>query len=153
MAGVGGLGIGVVSRVLTEAAAAAFPEVDTYHKKGLAQRGGGVFCEMVMHDGERIRTPLIADGCADLILGLEGAEGVRACAKGSTDRTAAVINAAMLPTTTVLMGQAHMPDDIAGDTADAPEARRSAARSTLPARVRTSLGDRIFANISMLGAA
>src|SRR5262249_48265518 len=36
MAGVGGMGIGVASRILTEAAAAAFPEVDTYHKKGLA---------------------------------------------------------------------------------------------------------------------
>jgi indolepyruvate ferredoxin oxidoreductase len=152
MAGVGGLGIGVVSRVLTEAAAAAFPEVDTYHKKGLAQRGGGVFCEMVMHDGARVRTPLIANGGADLILGLEGAEGLRACAKAAPDRATAVINAATLPTTTVLMGQASLPKDIARDAR--PYLRADGLFTVdFATACEQELGDRIFANISMLGAA
>jgi len=98
--GVGGMGIGVVSRILTGAAASQFAEVDIYHKKGLAQRGGGVFCDLVMHDGGRVRSALIPDGQADLVIGLEAIEGVRALSKASPERTAAVINTAIRPTTT-----------------------------------------------------
>jgi indolepyruvate ferredoxin oxidoreductase len=152
MGGVGGLGIGVVSRVLTEAAASAFAEVDTYHKKGLAQRGGGVFCDMVMHDGARVRSPLIPDGHADLILGLEATEGVRALAKASPERTVAVINTSVRPTTTVLTGQASAPDDIVGM---AKERMRPDGLLALDfaAACAEHLGDQIYANISMLGAA
>ncbi len=152
MGGVGGLGIGVVSRVLTEAAASAFPEVDTYHKKGLAQRGGGVFCDMVMHDGARVRSALIPDGEADLVLGLEAIEGVRALAKASPERTVAVLNTAVRPTTTVLMGTASAPDDV---VAMARERVRPGGLLALDfaTACEEELGDRIYANIAMLGAA
>ena len=152
MGGVGGLGIGVVSRILTEAAAQAFQEVDTYHKKGLAQRGGGVFCDMVMHDGARVRTPLIQDGHADLVLGLEAIEGLRALSKASPDRSAAVINIATRPTTTMLMGEASAPDDI---TALARERTRDGGLLALDfaAACEEALGDHIYANVSLLGAA
>jgi indolepyruvate ferredoxin oxidoreductase len=152
MGGVGGLGIGVVSRVLTEAAASAFPEVDTYHKKGLAQRGGGVFCDMVMHDGARVRSPLIPDGHADLVLGLEAIEGIRALGKASPDHTVAVINTAVRPTTTVLMGQAAPPDDIVGMARERTRPGGLLALDFATA-CEEQLGDRIYANISMLGAA
>ena len=152
MGGVGGLGIGVVSRILTEAAAQAFQEVDTYHKKGLAQRGGGVFCDMVMHDGARVRTPLIQDGRADLILGLEGIEGLRAMSKASPGRSAAVINIATRPTTTMLMGETSAPDDIA---ALARERTRDGGLLALDfaSACESALGDRIYANVALLGAA
>jgi indolepyruvate ferredoxin oxidoreductase len=152
MAGVGGMGIGVASRILTEAAAAAFPEVDTYHKKGLAQRGGGVFCDMVMHDGHRIRSPLIADGGADLVLGLEAIEGLRAMQKASPERTAAVVNTAARPTTTILMGADRAPDALVD------RARQSVRPDGLLAvdfasACEEALGDRIYANVALLGAA
>ena len=152
MGGVGGLGIGVVSRVLTEAAASAFAEVDTYHKKGLAQRGGGVFCDMVMHDGARVRSALIPDGDADLVLGLEGIEGIRALGKASPERTVAVLNTSIRPTTTILMGTASAPDDVV-----AMAHERTRPDGLLAVDFATAceeqLGDRIYANISMLGAA
>ena len=152
MGGVGGLGIGVVSRVLTEAAADVFPEVDTYHKKGLAQRGGGVFCDMVMHDGGRVRSPLIPDGHADLVLGLEGIEGIRSLIKASPEHSVAVINMSVLPTTTMLMGAARAPDDL---VAMARERVRPGGLLAIDfaAACTEHLGDQIYANISMLGAA
>ena len=152
MGGVGGLGIGVVSRVLTEAAASAFAEVDTYHKKGLAQRGGGVFCDMVMHDGRRIRSPLIPDGRADLVLGLEAIEGLRALSKASPEHTVAVINTSVRPTTTVLMGHASPPDDIVGMARERTRPDGLLALDFATA-CEEHLGDRIYANIAMLGAA
>ncbi len=124
MGGVGGMGIGVVSRILTDAAAGEFAEVDVYQKKGLAQRGGGVFCDMVMHDGDRVRSALIPDGHADLVIGLEAIEGVRALAKASPERTAAVINTAIRPTTTVLMGSGPPAGRHRRDGARADAARR-----------------------------
>jgi indolepyruvate ferredoxin oxidoreductase len=150
--GVGGLGIGVVSRILTEAAAQTFAEVDTYHKKGLAQRGGGVFCHMVMHDGRRVRTPLIPDGGADLVLGLEAIEGLRALSKASSERSAAVINTATRPTTTMLMGTADAPDDIEGLSRTRTRTDGVLALD-FAAACEQALGDRIYANVALLGAA
>ena len=37
------MGIGVAGRILIEAAAGEWPAVEVFHRKGLAQRGGGVF--------------------------------------------------------------------------------------------------------------
>jgi indolepyruvate ferredoxin oxidoreductase len=65
LAGVGGMGIGVVGRILIEAAADEWPAVEVYHRKGLAQRGGGVFSHVTMHDGAMPRSAEIPEGCAD----------------------------------------------------------------------------------------
>lgn len=150
--GVGGLGIGVVSRILIEAGAAVFHQVDTYHKKGLAQRGGGVYCDMVMHDGTRVRSPLIPDGHADLVLGLEAIEGLRALSKADPARTVAVINHATLPTTTMLMGTASAPPDIAAQAALRTRDDGLVAIDFASA-CEEALGDRIYANVALLGAA
>ena len=62
LAGVGGMGIGVVGRILIEAAAAEWPAVEVFHRKGLAQRGGGVFSHVTMHDGAMPRAAEITEG-------------------------------------------------------------------------------------------
>jgi indolepyruvate ferredoxin oxidoreductase len=107
---------------------------------------------MVMHDGARIRSALIPEGHADLVLGLEAIEGIRALAKASPERTVAVINTSIRATTTVLMGDASPPEDVV-----AMARERTRPDGLLAIDFATAcekhLGDRIYANISMLGAA
>ena len=43
LAGVGGMGIGVAGRILIEAAAGEWPEVEVFHRKGMAQRSHDYF--------------------------------------------------------------------------------------------------------------
>src|SRR5581483_8591677 len=103
VAGVGGMGVGVVARVLTEAANRAFPAVEGYQKKGLAQRGGAVHADLVAHDGRMTRPGVIARGEMDLVLGLDLIEGLRALDLADRERTVAVLDTSARPTTTQLM--------------------------------------------------
>lgn len=152
LAGVGGMGIGVVARILTESAAMAWGGVDVFHKKGMAQRGGGVFSHIVLHDGSAPHSPMLPLGEADLVLGLDGLEGARALAYASPDRTAAVLSTEVRPTATMLMGRDQSPDDIV--ERGLRETRPDGLLATdFAAACQTVLGERIYANVAMLGAA
>jgi indolepyruvate ferredoxin oxidoreductase len=152
LAGVGGMGIGVVARILTEAAARAWPGVDVFHKKGMAQRGGGVFSHIVLHDGSRPHSPMVPLGEADLVLGLDGLEGARALAYASPDRTAAVLSTEVRSTATMLMGREQSPDDVV--ERGLRETRPDGLLATdFAAACHAVLGERIYANVAMLGAA
>jgi indolepyruvate ferredoxin oxidoreductase len=152
LAGVGGMGIGVVGRILIEAAAADWPAVEVFHRKGLAQRGGGVFSHVTMHDGETPRAAEIADGAADLILGLEPLEAARAMRLASPDRTAAAIDTHKRPTTMVLTGAAQYPDDLV-ERANAETRPGGLVATDVTAAARRALGDARYANVALLGAA
>lgn len=152
LAGVGGMGIGVVARILTESAARAWGGVDVYHKKGMAQRGGGVFSHIVLHDGSAPHSPMLPLGEADLVMGLDGLEGARALAYASPDRTAAVLSTDVQPTATMLMGREQSPDDII--ERGLRETRPDGLLATdFAAACQAVLGERIYANVAMLGAA
>jgi indolepyruvate ferredoxin oxidoreductase len=152
LAGVGGMGIGVVARILTEAAARAWAGVDVYHKKGMAQRGGGVFSHIVLHDGSLPHSPMLPLGGADLVMGLDGLEGARALAYASPDRTAAVLSTDVQPTATMLMGRDQSPEDVI--ERGLRETRPDGLLATdFAAACHTVLGERIYANVAMLGAA
>ena len=150
--GVGGMGIGIAGRILIEAAAAEWPAVEVYHRKGLAQRGGGVFSHVTMHDGEAPRTAEIPEGAADLILGLEPLEAARALRLASPDRTAAAVDTHRRPTTTVLTGAAGYPDDLV-ERANAETRPGGLVATDFTAAARGALGDARCANVAVLGAA
>ena len=152
LAGVGGMGIGIAGRILIEAAAAEWPAVEVYHRKGLAQRGGGVFSHVTMHDGEAPRTAEIPEGAADLILGLEPLEAARALRLASPDRTAAAVDTHRRPTTTVLTGAARYPDDLV-ERANAETRPGGLVATDFTAAARGALGDARCANVAVLGAA
>jgi indolepyruvate ferredoxin oxidoreductase len=152
LAGVGGMGIGVVGRILIEAAAAEWPAVEVYHRKGLAQRGGGVFSHVTMHDGAVPRASEIAEGTADLILGLEPLEAARALRLASPERTAAAVDTHRRPTTTVLTGAAEYPEDLV-ERANAETRPGGLVATDFTAAARRALGDTIYANVAVLGAA
>ena len=103
---VGGQGNILASRILGEAAAAAgiTPRMSEFH--GMAQRGGVVESMVLLGEGKGY---CIADGTADILIGFEPAETIRA-AKKCGCQTAVITNTEPLPPFTVAMRQASYPD-------------------------------------------
>ena len=106
MVAVGGQGNILASRILGEAAAAAgiTPRMSEFH--GMAQRGGVVESMVLLGEGKGY---CIADGTADILIGFEPAETIRA-AKKCGCQTAVITNTEPLPPFTVAMRQASYPD-------------------------------------------
>lgn len=75
IAGVGGQGLVLASRIIAEAAFGAGYDVKSNDVIGLAQRGGVVWA--VVRYGDKIYAPLISEGEADVIVGLEQLEALR----------------------------------------------------------------------------
>jgi indolepyruvate ferredoxin oxidoreductase, beta subunit len=86
MIGVGGQGIGLLSEVLLRAADYAGLGVKAVDTHGLAQRGGVVVSNLRL--GDKVYSPLIPEGGADLVVALERHEALRglkvACKDGGT---------------------------------------------------------------------
>ncbi len=75
--GVGGFGIGSVTKILTEAARLMGKHVAGSETHGLAQRGGVVVSTVRI--GDKIEgSPLIINGSADIVIALEPLEALRA---------------------------------------------------------------------------
>jgi len=76
LAGVGGQGIGLLTEILIRAADHASLKVKGVDTHGLAQRGGVVVSQLRL--GDHIYSPLIPKGEADMVIGLERHETLRA---------------------------------------------------------------------------
>jgi indolepyruvate ferredoxin oxidoreductase beta subunit len=76
IAGTGGQGQITLLQILAEAALMEGYDVKTSELHGLAQRGGSV--EVHFRFGKKVYSPLVSQGKADLILGLEMQEVLRA---------------------------------------------------------------------------
>lgn len=75
LAGVGGQGAVLASKLLARAAMGRGLPVKTAETIGMAQRGGSVFSHVRM--GEGVRSPLVGRGRADAIVAFEPAEALR----------------------------------------------------------------------------
>ncbi len=75
IAGVGGQGIVLMSKLIAAAASAKGLNIRTAETIGMAQRGGSVFSHIRI--GEDVYSPLVSKGKADLVIALEPAEAVR----------------------------------------------------------------------------
>jgi len=75
LAGVGGQGIVLASKMITQTALDKGMQVRSSETIGMAQRGGCVASHIRI--GEKIFSPLIPRGAADIIIGFEPAEAVR----------------------------------------------------------------------------
>lgn len=73
--GVGGQGTLLASRVLGKYALEQGKDVKLSEVHGMAQRGGSVMTYVRI--GEKINSPIIDEGCADLILAFEKLEALR----------------------------------------------------------------------------
>ncbi len=74
-AGYGGQGVLTLAEILARAAFNAGNDMKQAELHGLAQRGGALFCHIRF--GEKVHSPLVAKGGADLIIALEAVEALR----------------------------------------------------------------------------
>ncbi len=110
LAGVGGQGTILASKLIAAAAMQAGLPVRTAETIGMAQRGGNVFSHLRI--GAGVHAPLIAPGEADCILGFEPAEAVRMLPylrKGGTVVTAIH---PIVPVTAALGGAPYDPEEM-----------------------------------------
>ena len=103
---VGGQGNLLASKVLGEAALLADIPVRMSEIHGMAQRGGVVESAVVFGDAD---STIISDGEADVLLGFEPSETLRALTKCNAD-TVVITNTAPLPPFTVAIGKGTYPD-------------------------------------------
>jgi len=90
LAGYGGQGVITLAEILAQAALAAGLDVKQAELHGLAQRGGSLECHLRI--GEKIFSPLVGRAEADLIIGLELLETLRACYYADPERTSIIVN-------------------------------------------------------------
>lgn len=103
---VGGQGNLLASKVLGEAALLAGVPVRMSEIHGMAQRGGVVESAIVFGDA---KSTIISDGEADILVGFEPSETLRALNKCNAETTV-ITNTAPLPPFTVAIGRGVYPD-------------------------------------------
>lgn len=81
--GIGGQGVLTLSSIIAEAAFLQGYDVKTSELHGLAQRGGTIPSHVRF--GKKIFSPIVREGEANLIIGLEPLETLRACYYGSKE--------------------------------------------------------------------
>ncbi|RZW12821.1 MAG: indolepyruvate oxidoreductase subunit beta, partial [Desulfobulbaceae bacterium] len=107
--GVGGQGILLASELTANSLLAAGYDVKKSEVHGMAQRGGSVTAQL--RYGDRVYSPLIEPGCADIQMAFEMMEAVRYLPylhKGST----VIVNTQKILPPSVATGQAVYPENI-----------------------------------------
>ncbi len=158
-AGVGGMGIGTISKVLVVAGYLQGYNVTFCDRKGLAIRNGGVYTHIVYTQPDVHASPMIPYGKADLLLGLDILEAVRGITAqslfriASSDRTAAVVNTAKTETITTLIGK----DQFDPETLEASLQTYTNADTYFGIDLFTIseqlFGNKLYANMMLLGTA
>src|SRR4030042_154263 len=92
--GTGGQGLITLLQIISEAALAEGYDIRTSELHGLSQRGGSV--EVHIRFGKKIYSPIVAQGKADLILGLEEQEALNGISF-SGHKTNFLINQSIIP--------------------------------------------------------
>ncbi|MDX5399902.1 MAG: indolepyruvate oxidoreductase subunit beta [Actinomycetes bacterium] len=95
MVGVGGQGVVLASDILAEAALASGFDVKKSEIHGMSQRGGAVFSHV--RYGERVHSPMIPRGEADVLYALERMELLRWAAWARPGATACLLEQDTLP--------------------------------------------------------
>ena len=146
MVAVGGQGNLLASSVLGEAARLAGVPMRMSEVHGMAQRGGVVESALIFGDAH---STIISDGDADVLMGFEPAETLRALAKCNRN-SVAITNLAPLMPFTVNIGQGVYPDlKELQDLIRSKTARLIAFNATALAR---EAGNVLSVNMVLLGA-
>ncbi len=109
IAGVGGQGVLLTSKIIAEAALRQGLDVKQSEVHGMAQRGGSVLSQVRF--GDRVFSPIIAEGEADLLIGFEPLETARYL-HYLRDDGVAVYNTRTIGTIGVSTGRETYPADI-----------------------------------------
>lgn len=148
-AGVGGMGLGILTRVLATAAEREGFRVSWLDRKGLAIRSGGVEAHLTLSRAAEPVSPSVPEGRADLLLGLEPLEAIRILPQAH-DRTAAVVNNHLTPTVRMLTGEDTFPETPI-PTLEARLGRVISKDFSNPCEEH--IGSKVYSNMALLGAA
>ena len=108
LAGVGGQGTILASRILASAGLELGYDVKTAEVHGMAQRGGSV--ESHVRWGEKVHSPLVEHGMADYLIGFEMLEAARWLTYLNKN-TVTLINRFRIPPPLVNLGKARYPSE------------------------------------------
>ena len=108
LAGVGGQGTILASRILASAGLELGYDVKTAEVHGMAQRGGSV--ESHVRWGEKVYSPLVEHGTADYLIGFEMLEAAR-WPTYLNKNSVTVINRFRIPPPIVNLGKARYPSE------------------------------------------
>lgn len=109
LVGVGGQGIILASKLLSTGLIKAGYDVKMSEVHGMAQRGGNVTTQV--RYGEKVHSPIIGKGQADIIVAFEKMEAMRWIDHLKTDGKI-VINNYEIPSVPILTGDANYPENI-----------------------------------------
>ena len=158
-AGVGGMGIGTISKILVLAGHLQGYDVTFCDRKGLAIRNGAVYTHVTYSQPGVPVAPIIPYGKADLVLGLDILEAVRGINANSLfrvaspARTAAVVNTAKTETMSTLIGKETFdiePLEVALQANTDADAYFGADLFALSEKY---FGNKVYANMMLLGTA
>ncbi|PIE55856.1 MAG: indolepyruvate oxidoreductase subunit beta [Desulfobulbus propionicus] len=143
--GVGGQGILLASELTAYAQLAMGYDVKKSEVHGMAQRGGSV--EAHLRYGERVYSPLIEPGCADILVAFEVLEAVRYLPYLHAD-CAVVVNTQKILPPAVALGRMSYPENILDELRD----RRINVIALDAFAVAEEVGELRTANVAMVGA-
>ncbi len=157
IAGVGGMGIGSSTAVLVRAAMKHGYHVTFCDKKGIAIRNGGVYSMITFSKKKKVLAPLMPQGKADLLLGLDILEAARGIDPrlqfriGSKEYTHSVVNTHKTHTILTLMG---LDDFNPAQLAELfKKYTKDYAGADMSKIAEDYLGNKVFVNILLLGVA
>ena len=148
IAGVGGQGTLLASRLLAEAAISAGLSVKIGETYGMAQRGGPVMGHIQM--GGEAMNPQIRKGEADALIGFEPAEAVRRGVTYLKEGGLALVNTRVTAPVEVISGLVLYPDK--GEMMGLLRRVTGNVKAFDATAVAEEAGDPITTNIVMLGA-
>lgn len=114
LVGVGGQGIILASKILSQGLISAGYDVKMSEVHGMAQRGGSVTTQVRF--GENVHSPIIGKGQADIIVAFEKMEAYRWLGYLKPDGIA-VVNDYAIPSAPTLSGKVPYPESILEDIA------------------------------------
>lgn len=158
-AGVGGMGIGTISKILVVAGHLQGYDVTFCDRKGLAIRNGGVYTHVTYSQPGVPTAPIIPYGKADLVLGLDILEAVRGINANSLfrvaspARTTAVVNTAKTETMSTLIGKEEFDIEPLEAALQANTNADAYFGADLFAVSEKLFGNKVYANMMLLGTA
>ncbi len=144
ISGVGGQGTLLASRVLGKYALLCGKDCKISEIHGMSQRGGSVTTHLRM--GERVHSPVVWEGSADMIIAFEELEAARMAHYLKKDGILLVNEEKILPMPCIT-GAAKYPTDIKADIC----ARISGAKFVAAKEIAREAGSEKATNIVMLG--
>ncbi len=145
ISGVGGQGVILASYVLSQAAMAEGYDVKQSEVHGMSQRGGSVVSHLRF--GDKVWSPLVTQGTADVLLSFEALEALRYL-HWLRPGGLLIYNTLRVNPSTVAAGFATYPDEVHDRIAGAWENTRAIDANALAAQA----GNAKAANMAMLGA-